>query len=168
VLRLDQRLPAAKEIACPGFPRGSFNYVSFDGLFEGHFNRLDLVIDSSNQVVCIQLVDENPKSTDYNSFARKGDYSTFNFVEYRVKAINTMKVEYSLEELFKETTSYVSRVAVPLKWTYVQVLHPKETVQLRRVNTVLLDKANKRKEETQWYIPRPLADLILYCISRGQ
>jgi hypothetical protein len=44
-----------------------------------------IVVDSSNQVVAIQLVDEQPKDTSYTGQWMQGDWLTYNFVGYRVK-----------------------------------------------------------------------------------
>lgn len=47
-LGMKDRLPSMKKVVCPGFPRDSLNYTSFDGLFEGHYNRMDVVTDMAN------------------------------------------------------------------------------------------------------------------------
>jgi len=164
-LGIKGRLPAMKKVVAPGFPRESLNYTSVDGLFEGHYNRMDIVTDLANQVVTIQFVDEHPKDTSYISYLLKGNWLTYNFVGYRVKALTTLSVDYSLE-------AYDSRQS---RWwrekpEYLAKYYP--TTPALRIFTYLMDrhqigKPDKRLEETMWCVPRPFASLLLHCVSKG-
>jgi hypothetical protein len=167
VLKLDQRIPSTKEVMCAGFPRGSLSYVSFDGLFDGHYNRMDLVVDSANQVVCIQFVDEAPRGRSSLQNEKTGEWLTYNFVGFRVKAMTNMKVDYSMEDLHQWSEKRGKQLVPINQWEFMGASNSGK-VALRRVSTVLRDKERKPKEETRWYVPRPLADLILYCISKSQ
>ena len=165
-LGIKGRLPAMKKVVCPGFPRESLNYTSFDGIFEGHYNRMDIVTDVVDQVVTIQFVDEHPKDASFVPFALKGDWLTYNFVGYRVKAMTTLNVQYSLEAYetkqsrwWRETPEYLARY------------YP--TSPALRVFTYLMDKhqlkkPDRRLEETLWCVPRPFASLILHCVTIGR
>jgi hypothetical protein len=140
--------------------------VSFDGLFDGRYNRLDLVTDMADQVVCVSLVDETPRDRD-RAYWRPGEWLTYNFVGYGVMALSTMKVEYLLEDLRSYRTSQNSPAVY--RWEAHDRFMPSNATatSLRRVNTRLLDKDGKVKELTRWYVPKPLADLILHCVSKG-
>lgn len=166
VLGIKGRLPAMKKVIVPGFPRESLNYTSVDGLFEGHYNRMDIVTDMANQVVTLQFVDEHPKDTSFVSVLLKGNWLTYNFVGYRVKALTTLSVDYSLE-------AYDTRQS---RWwrgkpEYLARYYP--TSPTVRVFTYLMDrhqvgKPDKRLEETMWCVPRPFASVMLHCASKVQ
>lgn len=160
-LGLNQRLPSAKKLICPGLPKDSFSYISFDGVFEGHFKRLDLVTDTANQVVSVQLVDEAPKDTS-TVWGTRGDWLTFNFVGYRTKSISHMKVEYVIE-FYRERDKRWLDPGRNTTWA-AEI----GKAGLLRVDAVLTNKEGKRMEETRWYVPKPLADLIMHCISKAQ
>ena len=155
-LGLNQRLPAAKKVVCPGLPKDCFNYISFDGMFDGHFNRLDLVVDSANQVVSVQLVDEHPKDTSAY-FDQEGDL-TYNFIGYRVKAMNFMKIRYGVQVYYKLGKRWESASG-----TFAREL---PNAKLIRVQTVLQGKDHRWLEQTRWDVPKPLADLIMFCIGK--
>ncbi|MEQ1859374.1 MAG: hypothetical protein ABMA13_05515 [Chthoniobacteraceae bacterium] len=163
ILGLNQRLPSVKKVVCPGLPRDSFNYISFDGLFDGHFNRLDMAIDTDNQVVSIQLVDEHPKGA--SSYSDEGDWLTFNFIGYRVKAMTYMKIQYQLSEM---RLSPGLKSQQKMRWEDLSRFSNGAPSSCRRVNALLRNKEHKLLEETQWYVPKPLADLIMHCISKAQ
>jgi len=88
VLGVRGRIPSTARLATPGFPRNTLSYIAYDGNFEGHFNRVYLVTDAANQVVCIQLVDENPRSRGPPS----GNWITYNFINTRLRASPSVTV----------------------------------------------------------------------------
>jgi len=53
-------ITTSHKIACGGFPDG-LSYTSYDGKWEGMFNRLYLVTDPAHQVVCLEFVAETPR-----------------------------------------------------------------------------------------------------------
>gem|GEM_PF-734953 len=157
-LGISQRLPSVKKVVCPGLPRDTLNYVSFDGLFDGAFNRIDIVTDMANQVVTLQIVQESPKQ-DRNSSTIKGEI-TYNFIGYRVKAMTYMRVEYR-PEVFHNTYN---------RWVdinnYSSSLN-RESAQLLRVESLLFNRS-KCEEAVRWFVPKPFANLIMHCIQKSK
>ena len=82
ILGVRTHIPSHVRLATPGFPRNSLYYVAYDGNFEQHFNRLYLVTDGAKQVVCVQLVNEHPRSGCESA----GNWSTYNFINTRLRA----------------------------------------------------------------------------------
>lgn len=159
-LGLDQATAQSQsKVVCPGFPRDSFRYVSYDGIFEGVYNRIDLV-DGADQVVALQLVDERPKSTSRTRFMLEGDWMTYDFIGYRLKAIDQMKVKYDpcIRSGSAPRWHRIDRTPLSHDWTKASVL---------RVDCVLENKDGKAMEQTRWYVPKPLGNLILFCIQKN-
>jgi len=82
ILGVRGSIPSSERLATPGFPRNACNYIAYDGNFEGHFNRLYLVTDAANKVVCVQLVDEHP----HTAGPQGGNWNTYNFINTRLRA----------------------------------------------------------------------------------
>ena len=82
VLGVRGRIPSTARLATPGFPRNTLSYIAYDGNFEEHFNRVYLVTDAANKVVCVQLVDEHPRSGGTPG----GNWNTYNFINTRLRA----------------------------------------------------------------------------------
>ncbi len=59
-LGLQSAIKSKNAVVCPGFPSDSFSSSTFDGRFDGEYNRLYLVTDCADQVASIRLVCENP------------------------------------------------------------------------------------------------------------
>jgi hypothetical protein len=170
-LKLDPRMMSKVLIACPGFPRDSFYYYSFDGRFEDGFNRLYLVVDRADQLVSVELVEEAPKTKAFN-LVRDNGWHTYNFVLDRTKALNTLKIGHRVA------------ISVQGKWTEPRnnaVFAPEITPQnanwtTARVDSVLAEPDPKNparlfdlggKEASRWYVPRPIVELILTCVQKG-
>ena len=81
---------ARNAIAASGFPQTLF-WVTYDGKFEGHFNQLQLIVDRSNQVVSVQLVDEH----FHGAHIRHQGWHTYNFVNSRVNGSSRQSVSAS-------------------------------------------------------------------------
>lgn len=133
-------------IACPGFPRGSIFYRSYDGNFEGHYNRMYIVTDAADQLVSVELVDESPKQ-DW-SIPWRNDWFCYNFVNYRVKAAPRLTISHEVQEIRPDVFQIDSGLRDPEvqgrgNWTH-------RTLELSR-----------------WYVPRPFVQLILHCISKA-
>lgn len=159
VLGIKQRSPSAKRVVCPGFPRDTLNYVSYDGLFDGAFNRIDIVTDMANQVVTLQIVDETPKDAG-DSSDTEGE-NTYNFVGYRVKAVTSMKVRFR-PDVYSKTFDRWRKIE---NWSS----SPKgDMPKVLRVESYLLERSNRRLETVRWFVPRPFANLIFHCIKKAQ
>lgn len=170
-LKLSLRLPSKVLIACPGFPRDSFYYYAVDGRFDGHFNRLYLVVDKADQVVSVELVDESPKNT-MNLSRREQGWHTYNFVSTRTKATNMLEIDHHVllsgSGRFESTQSYFDPIP--------KISRQNENWTLARVDSALVQLDRKYlprqsdlvvKEQVRWYVPRPIVELILTCVQKG-
>lgn len=167
-LKLSMRLPSKVLIACPGFPRNSLFYYAIDGRFEGHYNRMYLVVDRADQVVSVELVDETPQMPSYYSSTDLG-WHTYDFVNARSKALSTLRIQHKLA-LLTMTTFEEERSSSSFAPT---INASNAGWRLARLDSLLVQKDNKpysattAKQDTRWYAPRQLVDLILTCIKKA-
>ena len=151
ILGLRHSVPSRVPLATPGFPKNSMYYIGYDGAFEGRFNRLCFVTDTANKVVAIQLVDEHPKGRWKSAAAlAAATWSTYNFINARMRASDTMRVE-----------------AVSKRQGNVITI---ETQLYQRVRTRVGRKNVDRYEEQEnakLFIPIPFARIILHCAQIG-
>lgn len=154
-------------VAAGGFPRDSFFHYAFDGTFEGHYNKLYLVTDRADQVVCVQLVAETPERSWVDAPYNETGWHTYNFISSRSKALSRLWVDHKASFL------------VGKYWQTYQAKHantaPKSTPELLRVDSCVIDPIKRNGfrdvewralEASRWYIPRPLGELLLQCSSR--
>ena len=130
------------KIACAGLPDGLY-YYSFDGKWEGNYNKLYLVTDQRDQVVSVELVDEDPKGFSGRGYRNPKNH-TYDFVNTRVKAMDFMEVAYRLGKSEKNDSN---AFAVDL--------------------TFINPKLSKTLKVAKWYIPQPLVNLILVCVDKS-
>jgi hypothetical protein len=156
-LNLGTRLPSKVLVACPGFPRDSFYYYALDGRFEGHYNRIYLVVDREDQVVSVELVDETPQTPSIYSNNDEG-WHTYDFVNARSKAMSTLRIDNKF--------TYVS------KDLHDRKANSKPGWRLGRVESLLLQPDRKQygrleaKQQTKWFVPREIVELILTCVKK--
>lgn len=156
-LGITSRPPSKVLIATPGFPRDSFYYYAVDGRFEGQYNRMYVVTDKADQVVSVQLVDESPRDETV-PFPSDYDWSTYNFVNARSKAMSKLKIGHRV--FGKDRTQWKTET-IP------------SHVKMFRVDSFLINPSDRStqaadmKEKVRWYVPRPLVELILFCANRG-
>ena len=138
-LGLQGGIKSENRVVCPGFPRDSFSSYAFDGRFDGEYNRLYLVTDCADQVASIQLVCENPTRSGSGGST---DWYCYNFVNYRVKALPRIGISH---QVGLESNG-----------------------NLLRIESVLIDSKGRPAEAVRWFLPKPLAELILFCISNSE
>ena len=151
-LGLKGRFGSKNKVACAGFPSGSLFHYGFSGIFEGEFNQLYIVTDKADQVVSIQLVNEHPREAPaYHSSFRKDktQWHTYNFVNARTKAKDTMVIEH------KVTPSGGG----------LRVDGVLQDLVKRNGSSSSFDL--KALERVRWYVPLPLAGLIQECINKN-
>ncbi len=157
-LGLQDGIVSKNKLACPGFPKDSFFHYSFNGLFEGNYRRMCIVVDKADQVVCIQLVSENPIKDKVHSFAyyssdyNYNDWYTYDFVNARSKAIKSYRVRHDMSRY----TDYGNAEIVS---------YDNSTPRLLRIDSILLPSEGHAIEATRWYLPMHLAGLILQCVK---
>lgn len=172
VLNLNQRVIPKNKVNCPGFPKDSFFHYAFDGVFEGHFNKLYLVTDKADQVVAVQLVAESPKKDQIDAPYNPTDWHTYNFVLARSKAIRRLWVDH--KPFFLEMDRSKGKEVwndYDSKYTFKQ---PKGEVNMLRIDSLLMDPGRregyrdsdwKALEAVRLYLPKPMMELILHCIN---
>jgi hypothetical protein len=163
-LRLPVRLPSKVLIACPGFPRNSLFYYAVDGNFEDGFNRMLLVADRADQLVSVELVDERPQNEKPSGGSDQG-YHTYDFVETRTKAMNTMRINAHTSLSNSGTFENQGKTSVSSEnWHVVRVDLSLIQPEQRRAGSV---GASALKQRTRWYVPKPLAELIMATVQKA-
>jgi hypothetical protein len=175
VLGLNQKVIPKNKMACPGFPKDSFSHYAFDGVFEGHFNKLYLVVDKADQVVAVQLVAESPNRDLVQSVYREPEWVTYNFVNVRSKASSTVWVDH-------EVRFFEPAFAGSNKWRELRAdqtgFMPSSQVNLIRIDSLLMNPGKrgstgrqhdwKALEAVRLYLPKPMIELVLHCIQGAQ
>jgi len=168
LLKLDQRQAVKNKVLCPGFPKDSLLYHAFDGVFEGHFNKLILVTDRMDQVVAVELVAEVPKRDQIDAPYSPTDWHMYNFVLSRTKAARRLWIDHKCH--FQEDGRWQEYQS---KYTSS---HPKNEIQLLRIDSLLMEPGKregyrtsdwKPLEAARLYLPKPLMEVILHCVNAG-
>jgi hypothetical protein len=167
-----QNKPLSKNpIACPGLPRGSLWYYAVDGQFEGHYNRMYVVVDRGDQVVSMQLVDEAPK-TGPAFVPDRTEFSTYNFINTRTKGKPDLRIEYHLSTL--SGTGWVAFRAgatggkqSPQFGKAFRLDSTLISTDVPRSRTNHFGSGLRPLEDVRWYVPKPMIELILYCIEKS-
>ena len=169
-LNLTQKVVAKNKLACPGFPRDSFFNYGFDGNFDGHFNKLYLVVDKADQVVAVQLVAEKPQMREFGIISldsEKMEWHTYNFVSSKSKGSTRLLIEF--KQFFLKGD----------RWTQyrptVFSMQPKDPVEVLRLDSILVNpgsgettREQRALEAVRLYLPRPMMELILQCIQTSK
>ena len=139
ILGLSQAVNSTITVSCPGFPFHSLFGVSFKGSFENGFDGVVLVTDSAKQVVAVQFTSVSTKKIKLDGLRQKWEWVTFDFVNTRIKGQDTALVRHSTEK-------------------YGKVL---------KIDSVFLNIGGTEMHPTRLYLPLPLAELILFRISKS-
>ncbi|PZR77516.1 MAG: hypothetical protein DLM52_04300 [Chthoniobacterales bacterium] len=145
-LHVAGRVSSRTLIFCPGFPKGSIYFHSYDGNFEDRYNRMYIVVDSAEQLLSVQLVDESPDAGAHMRWDK--NWFCYNFVNYRVKTVPRLEIAHELKEVQRDLFRVDSG------------LHDPGFTKPRRAEPRTL-------EVSRWYVPRPFVQLILHCISKA-
>lgn len=168
LLKLDQRQAVKNKVLCPGFPKDSLLYHAFDGIFEGHFNKLILVTDRMEQVVALELVAEVPKRDQVDAPYSPTDWHMYNFVLSRTKATRRLWIDHKCH--FQEDGRWQE-----YRPTFTSS-QSKGEVQVLRIDSLLIDPGRregyrtsdwKPLEAARLYLPKPLMEVILHCVNAG-
>lgn len=165
-LSLTPKIISKNRVGCPGFPRDSFSHYAFDGSFEGHFNKLYIVVDRADQVVAIQLVSESPKMDSINLPYKETSWHTYNFVNSRTKATKRLWIDH--KQYFLDRNQWTEYRSTSSK-------RPSSDLSLVRIDSLLFNpdltasgsRGNNWKalEAVRLYLPRPMMELILQVIQ---
>ncbi len=165
-LNLESITPSKTKVACPGLPVGSFSAYGFAGIFPGGFNHLYLVTDNADQVVSVLTVDENsrqrtPELTD------TGGFHTYNFINLRVKGTNDLIIKHVVAT---EAPAGVVIVDSMLVDPHDAENPPPKTgsktgTSGSKTSGARGPRTGKVMERSRWYVPQPVVNLILRCVS---
>ncbi len=165
-LHLIQKVVPKIKVVCPGFPKDSFFHYGFDGIFDGHFNKLYLVVDKADQVVAVQLVTEAPKADLVDAPYKETVWHCYNFVNARTKASRRLWIDH--KPFFQDERGWKEYSA---KYTYGQ---PKGPVDVLRIDSLLMnpDLTTSGSRGSNWkpleavrlYLPKPIMELILFNV----
>jgi tRNA A-37 threonylcarbamoyl transferase component Bud32 len=143
---INQSLSPRRGLSCPGFPQDSLFYHAMEGAFGDQFNELLLITDSTDRIVAVQLVNDQPDESlwlDPVCFDEK--WHAYNFVQSRTKSSAKWRVGHRVEK----------------------------AGQVLRVDSELVDNdefgyfgLGDSKERVQLYLPQSLVNLILYRIEK--
>jgi len=176
-LGLPSRPAPRAGIVAPGFPKDSLVAYAFDAP-NGIYNKLYLITDRADQVVSILLMAEKPPQVYLQSGNATGN-RVYNFVMGKVSASTNIKVYQSgkyIRQILSRDTLKVTPESASTVGTVV------DEKQKRDIAIVVIDAYAKTVagtnrstkpttnvdviEVTKWYIPRPLAEVLLYCSLR--
>jgi hypothetical protein len=147
-LNVAGKISSRGSIACPGFPRDSIFFHSYDGQFEGRYNRMYIIVDAADQVLSLHLVDESPREEPHMHWEQS--WHCYNFVNYRTKSESRLQIAHEIKEIAHDVFRVDSGLLDPgVKGGKRRKPIPSRTLELSR-----------------WYVPRPFVELILHCISR--
>jgi hypothetical protein len=138
LLGLDSHgMKTSAKVACAGFPDG-LSYTSYD-VKKDIYDRLYLVTDLADQVVCLQYVASNEvqrPSVPPWRFIDK-DWHVYDYVNNRTKGQPRIRID-------------------------TRVLDRRSEGGFIVVNTT----GEAVKQSARWYVPQPLINLILYCTAK--
>jgi len=132
------KLPGVRSksmLGCPGWPASSFCYYSFDGLFEGHYNRLLMVVDARDKVVAVELVDETPH--DAKQYTQDAKWHAYDFVQTQTKLDATCRIAQWVQGSKKDDLVTVASQFY----------------------------GRKLQEDVLLFLPRPMVNLLLYSLN---
>lgn len=159
-LNLDNTTPSRSKITTPGLPVASLTANVFTGIFPGGYTSLTLVCDIDDQVVSVLLVDENPRQRTPDITDISG-YHTYNFIADRRKASNQVVIKHDLirkgapDGVLVVDSMLIDPDAPDPSAPVRKTTRPSNSFPVRQSRT------GKLLERSRWYVPRPLADIIL-------
>jgi hypothetical protein len=166
-LGISQSMPAKVQVACPGFPKDSFYDFVFAGSFDGDYNQLHLVTDSAGQVVCIELVCTAPKKRVTVGVSTE-PWHTFDFIGNKTKAMSSVVVFHEAQYRSK-TSSFGWNTYSPRSDSKGKSLDgiriQSEAINLKRGFTD--PYLGRLMQQSCLYVPKPLAELILFCARKN-
>lgn len=160
------KISTKNSVASPGFPKSSIFYYSVDGMFEGEYNRMLLITDKADQVLSIQLVAENPGASEafHHWYRGDADWHCYNFINHRVKTVATLRVRHLLSyQVHDRWRSQQSNEPIDAELVRADLFLVSEDLHTRHRST----PRYKVVEASRWYVPRPFAELILYCLGKA-
>ncbi len=165
-LNIETAIAANARVTCPGLPAGSFTAHTYSGVFEGGFNRLLLVTDLAEQIVSVLVLDENSRQQVANEPDSTG-YHTYNFIQHRVKGSGDLAIRHKIAPGKGGVIIIETMLIDPTEGAKP----PTRSTSSRSTTTTTRSTASKTGkvlERSRWYVPAPVADLILRCAASSR
>lgn len=166
-LRLPARRGSKSAVTCAGIPRDSLYYYTFDGAFDGKYNKMYIVVDRADQVVSIALVADGENRTVAASAI--SPWKTFNFIDSRTRSMSSQQITHKL--YFQDGNAWT-----PVFYNVDDVPNPKAAdASMFRIDSTLASAVKRGstissyrlQESARWYVPKPLVELILSCTQKS-
>jgi hypothetical protein len=166
-LKLDAIASTRSKVITPGLPTGSFTSVQFSGVFPGGFDRLFIVTDNAEQVVSVLLVEQNTASRVPNEPDTNG-YHMYNFISARSRATNDIQIKHEIDlENAPEGSVIVNTMLIdPNAPEPQQPVKPTSRSSGAKSSFSSKPKTGKVMERCRWYVPRPIVNLIMRCVTQ--
>ncbi len=156
-LNLENTNPVRTKITTPGLPADSLIANTFAGIFPGGFTSMTLITDTSEQVVSVLLVDDNPRQRTTEILETDG-FHTYNFILNRAKSTAQLVIKHE-----------VTREGAPAGVVVVNSIlidpnaaDPAATPRpTTHSSTAKKPRTGKVIEHSRWFVPKPLASIIL-------
>lgn len=158
-LNLDGASAKTTKVTTPGFPADSLSATSFSGVFAGGFSRLYFVTDSQDQIISALVVDSGSRTRVPNETDTDG-YHVYNFVTGGAKATGSLAIRHEVKRS-KETPGLITVDTLLLDPTDPDTPPAMRTKSSSRTKP----KTAKVLERSRWYIPAPVVNLILRCVT---
>ena len=149
----------ATKLAIAGFPEG-LSFASYD-IHLGIYNRLFLVFDLAQQVVSVELVGEDvlfvPPSPPFVLI--ESEWRVYDYINDRIKGQSRIVIDGRVNDLrangfiiFHTTGTRQQRWSRQIPAPGITAKPPTSEIH--------------PKQATTWYVPKPLINLILYCVGK--
>jgi hypothetical protein len=164
-LGLGQEVNSKLLVACPGFPFNSLFGFSFHGSFEDGFDTVYFVTDGARQVVAVEFTNVSTKKIKLDTPLTDKAWVTFDFINTRVKG---------QPEAFVRHGTHANGEVLKIESVFVNPDGQRNSMNYRRPfisqpsgNYPFRYGGGTEMHPTRLYLPRPLAELILYRISKS-
>jgi len=164
-LGLGQEVNSKLMVACPGFPFNSLFGFSFHGSFEDGFDTVYFVTDGARQVVAVEFTNVSTKKIKLDTPLTNKAWVTFDFVNTRVKGQPDAFVRHGTRD--NGNTLQIESVFVNPDGQGNSMNYRRPFISQSGGNYLSRYGGGTEMHPTRLYLPRPLAELILYRIGKS-
>lgn len=164
LLKLESLQCLKSKVVTPGLPFDSFNSHDFSGVFPGGYDHLCLITDHDDQVVSVLLLDSGSRARVTNEADSTG-YHTHNFISGASKGAAYYAIRHQLTPPSTPTTSIVVDTLLVDPTDPETPTPPRTSKKSSSKSSYSKPKTGKVLERSRWFVPPPLANLILRCVG---
>lgn len=170
ILNLSRQQP--KALTNPIFPHDSFRSCQYSGSFKGGFTLLTMVTDKADRIVAIQLSNESPSDRLwFNHGEYRDNWSVYNIIQASRKGNSSWKIAHFVgagqQAILGQPPA--GDLAMPRAET-----HYSSGPEVLCIDSELASARNrsqwnlKPRERNRLYLPKPMAELLLYRASEDR